>query len=367
MLPLWKIKHEIGRVFNQLTDLVSVKPGWLQRMQYDRSLRSCIRKIPGEVPIYNDIAIVLVYQPDGIPASLVCCLEHLKKKKVSTIVVSNAPLDEASTSILKEICFLIIERPNVGYDFGGYRDAILELFERKISPLHLFVLNDSNWFPIRHDCILIDKARADKSDLFGIFYDDRSKQDSKHFLHSYFYRFSQRLFESPVFHRYWTHAPMYDRKHVVIKKFERRLTAYFRKKGFSIGALYYPSDVSAAALSLPDGDLWAVVEQMSRRGVKRRPILSPAYEVGKQNGDWRPVAEDIIRNSRFKYYFLDTAPAILLGKLRTPILKKHTAPNFQEQRDLIFELGYDKELLPEVREEVRGWNDLIRANKKKTL
>ncbi|MDJ0993603.1 MAG: rhamnan synthesis F family protein [Dinoroseobacter sp.] len=367
MPPFWKVKREIRRVGRQATGIMIANTGKLRRLKYDHSERDRIQKTPGKIPMQDDVAVLLIYQPEEIPASVICCLEHLRDKEIATVLVSNAPLDAQSRNQLKELCYLVIERPNVGYDFGGYRDAILELFARGISPNNLFVLNDSIWFPIREGCDLIDRARSDSSDLYGIFYDDKSKQVSKYFLHSYFYRFNKRIFESPIFHRYWTRAPMFDRKDIVIERFERRLTAYFKKMGFTIGARYSPEDLVSAARSLSEEELRVVVEQLSKRRIESRPIFKPAYDLAKQNGDWQTAARDIIESSRFRFYFLDTAPIILINRLRTPILKKHTAENFQEQRDHIFEMGYDKDLLPAVREELRGWNDLIRANKKKTL
>lgn len=70
------------------------------------------------------------------------------EKGYAPFVVSNLPLPEVERGRLLPSVWRYIERSNFGYDFGGFRDAVLELASDLPRMERLFFLNDSTWSPL---------------------------------------------------------------------------------------------------------------------------------------------------------------------------------------------------------------------------
>ena len=120
MPPFWKVKREINRVFRQTVLFFQANTGGLRRRYYDSFQRKKTRETQGQVPLGTEVAVFLIYQPDGISPSVITTLQHLKEQGISTVLVSNTAVSSSDLARAKKLCFQILERPNVGYDFGGY-------------------------------------------------------------------------------------------------------------------------------------------------------------------------------------------------------------------------------------------------------
>jgi hypothetical protein len=145
-LPYWKLKREAKRVVHKMSGLPGVVWEYLfLRPLYDRKASREMVVYPGAKTITSEMAIYLVYAPDGLLGSHKDMLTQLAAEEIAPVVVSNMPLSQADREMLLAESALVIERPNVGYDFGGYRDAILQLAPYMVSLNQLFILNDSIW------------------------------------------------------------------------------------------------------------------------------------------------------------------------------------------------------------------------------
>jgi len=91
------------------------------------------------------------------------------------------------------VSWRVIERPNFGYDFGGYRDGILLLEAWGIAPERLLILNDSIWMPLAPNSTLIDRFEAAEGAVIGgILHPDKVrrrvvKRVRRGFVESYLY------------------------------------------------------------------------------------------------------------------------------------------------------------------------------------
>jgi lipopolysaccharide biosynthesis protein len=81
-------------------------------------------------------------------------------------VVSNLPLVPEERETLRRACWQLIERPNVGYDFGAYRDAILLLGPKLRDLERLVLVNDLLWFPVGEADWIDDAERLEADLLF---------------------------------------------------------------------------------------------------------------------------------------------------------------------------------------------------------
>lgn len=360
----WKLKREIKRFGMQISELRPFIQGPMNRIYYDRFKRGEILLTEGRQVAKTNTAIILIFQPNGVFPSLFKQLDHFLDHDVAPIVVSNAPLHPADRAALESKCLFILERPNFGYDFGGYRDGVLEFLKRGIKVENLFVLNDSIWFPIWPECTLLETAKQAEADVFGIFYSKKSKKQSHWHLHSYFYRFSARLVQSPEFSRYWASMPLYNgSKRIVIRQFETKLTANFVSKGFTADSLLNDEDVRRETQALNDDHLIRLLTYNIEADPLSRSIFRSVEGLTPADKDWRVKVQHLIENSKFGNYFLNAHPWVFLDGVRSPILKKNRDDKFISQRREIFALGLDDTLLPEVRAEAQTWDQDARATR----
>lgn len=352
LLPWWKIKREWRRLLLQADQWHWVLFGAARRRRHDRDRDQRIILTEGDCPPSPDVAVLLIFQPGGVLASTLAELDHFLAKGFAPVVVSNTLLAAHDLELLRGRCHLILQRPNYGYDFGGYRDGILTLLDRHTPIRNLVVKNDSIWFPLSADCNLLDRARASEADLFGIFLND-----AKHLhIQSYFYHFGPRILASPFFEEYWRGLVVSDNKHMVVHRCEMLLTKAFSAKGFSVEPVYQIADVRAAMKSLDDAALETLLRYYVQVETRSVPYLQALIGQSAADPAWRERVEALIDSSRFGKYFMITHPLVLFGKLHCPVLKKDRQPMYQLQRAELFRAGLADAFPDVVRSEIAGWD-----------
>lgn len=348
-----KLKREVRRLTGQLEDLFELIAAQPRRVRYDRHRGDLVRRTEGRQPIRPETAVLLIRQPDGVLQSTFYTLSWLGRQGVSAVVVSNAPLTGPDRLRLSQLCHLVIERPNLGYDFGGYREGILTLLERAETPEALYLLNDSIWFPLWDDCDALDRARASKSDLFGLVLNTNRHKVT--YLQSYFLRIGPDLLQSRDFQRYWRTMPLICKRHLVVRRLELRLTGYFAAKGYDIGCLHSRKDLTDCLLSLDDASLRACLLYMVEANEQESTLLQRMLADGTAFSELRPRIEDLIRSGVVQRTFAYADPG-LLSRLRVPFLKKARKPRGVAQRFRLCKQGLDQSFAPEVRTEISVWD-----------
>lgn len=362
MPPAWKLKREAFRLFRQLGGIKHFLQGPWNRWKYDRFERYKVTRLAGERPALDDMAVLLIYQPNQLLESLFFELSHLCDKGVSVVLVANHPLSDDDLQRLKPYCYLIMTRPNIGYDFGGYRDGILEILDRGLQVSNLFVMNDSVWFPLRTDCTLIETAKASGADAFGIFQNTKSRRDQHHHLQSYFYRFNKTLLSDQRFRKLWEKLPFFRSKELVIRKLEVTLSGKFISWGYTVSPLVRPEDVAAAGEKLTDEELQRVAHYhatTSRRGLQ---IFDKLIDMSPSDPGWPAERSKALTKSRFRYYFIDGHPLVLFRHLDTPFLKKSREGHYYIQRRELVSEGFHSDFDPIIQREITGWNDAAPPN-----
>ncbi|OYX18138.1 MAG: hypothetical protein B7Z04_13025, partial [Rhodobacterales bacterium 32-66-9] len=167
MIPRWKLRQEFNRFGEQIRALLSYPFEPLKKWKHDRDFPRSVRLTDGARSLGSKVAIYLIYQPRGILDSTVLTCTHLTKQGYSVMLVSNSKLAETDVERLIPQCWKIAERPNFGYDFGGYRDGIRLLREGRIAPKALVVLNDSIWWPIFTTDTILERMEAADVDVVG--------------------------------------------------------------------------------------------------------------------------------------------------------------------------------------------------------
>lgn len=250
---------------------------------------------------------------------------------------------------------MLLERQNLGYDFGGYRDGLLLLREMDARLDNVLLVNDSIWFPLTAGCSLLSDTLIAPEDLFGIFVNTKSRRNTHHHLQSYFYRFGPRVLADSRFWDIWQSMPLHNDKRLVVRTGEVQLTGRLAAMGYTVGSRYRPEDIVAATRELSDGQIIEIARFHAVTTDRGRSIFEPVLAGPAQGLADRLRAR--MADSRFRYYFIDAHPAIFLDVLKSPFIKKSREPHFVAQRDVIRAGGYLNGMLPEVRAEIETWDD----------
>lgn len=356
MIPGWKIRRELKRFAMQAGYLPWLIAAPRAKRAYDARKGAQIRLTQGAAPRTRELAVLLLYQPKGIVPSTLHTLAHLNAHGVSTLVVSNAPLSDADRESLGAQAWRIMERPNYGYDFGGYRDAILHILDDGPAPARLFVLNDSIWFPLTPDSDLIAEARTSDADLYGFVLNDRMRGAHRAHLQSYFFSFGAEAVANPAFKAYWRDLFLTNNKNLVVRRCEIPMTGAFRRLGFSVDARHRYSDGAQALKGLDNATLARVIAYQIQVDTRNAPRLAPHLKGEARDAAWRARVDADIDAGRLDKYFLIAHPAVLIGQLRVPLLKKDAQAIYRLQRRELIAAGYDEAFAAPVRDELRTWD-----------
>lgn len=250
MIPLWKVQREVKRLFHSLGALPEgVLTLFFGARYYDLFLARHIRQVAGQQLAGPRRAVYLIFPANGLLASHVRSLRYLAQHGVATTVVSNLPMSEVDKARVLALCHSYIERPNFGYDFGGYRDGVLSLRGIFSEIEQLILLNDSAWFPITdatdwlQDIAALDVDFAAAASNYGLPRPDPEafrdisfeySTDHRNFHYcSYALSFGPRMIRHPGFLRYWRTYPLSNSKKRTVRRGEIGLTQWALQAGMT--------------------------------------------------------------------------------------------------------------------------------------
>lgn len=238
MIPLWKVQREFGRLRQQL--MAVPEAIWEPRAArlHDLAFASGFPITVGDVPYLERVALILTYQTGELPNSLLKMCEHLRKNGFSPLIICNAPVTAAQSDALRPVAWRILQRPNFGYDFGGYRDGLRYLSSQGAHPHECLIINDSIWWPLRDSDTLLDRLRASESGIAGTVLRDR---DGERFLESYCYLIQGSVLQAPAFVRYWQNLALTSNKYKVIRRGERGFSSAMLAAGLGIRGVFETS------------------------------------------------------------------------------------------------------------------------------
>lgn len=357
-----KLVRETRRFGRQLGALVLRPWGHVARVAYDLQRRRSVRVTEGAQALQDEVAVILIYQPNGVLESTFWQIRWMAERGVTVIVVSNAPLNEDDRADLASNTYIVVERPNVGYDFGGYREGIMQLLDRGIHPSALYVMNDSVWFPLSETSDVLECSRAAAEDLWGLFVGLNWRRRKignlyNNHIQSYFFRFSGTILGDPAFARYWRRMSLVSSKHIVVEQKELLFTGYFSELGYSVGGLYNWREVVDFLLALDDEQMMHDILIHQAQFLRNEAaVILPLLNSGRMTAlEVRDVLRDKIDSTSIFGFSTAMHPAIMAA-LDFPFLKKQHAPIYIGQRAKLIELGLHHTFPDAVRREVESWN-----------
>ncbi|MFK7877639.1 MAG: rhamnan synthesis F family protein [Paracoccaceae bacterium] len=194
-------------------------------------------------------AIYLIYPEHGVLDSHIMALNWLHQHGVSALVVSNLALSDFDRARLTPCCWAILERPNIGYDFGGYRDGVLQIADQLSDLQQLIILNDSTWFPLpgSQDWLQnvsdlgVDFAgavphMAVKAQDSATFQDQRWTYDAtstRFYYASFALAFGPNILKDAGFLEYWQSLRLASAKNTTVRRGEVGLSQWVLKRGYT--------------------------------------------------------------------------------------------------------------------------------------
>ena len=277
-LPWWKLRREIGRLGAQA---IALPPELARRLYfrrwYDLVTARKIELTPGAVPLGAEAGIYLVFPSQGILPSHLHMLEEMRSQGIAPIVVSNLPLSAPDRDRLRPLVARIVERPNVGYDFGGYRDAVLGLAQDLPRLERLWLLNDSAWL-VPQPASWFAEARALGTDFMAatsnyamprvdperfrdITWDHSTGHRNFHYA-SYALGFGPRILRDRAFLRYWRGLDIRNDKTRTVRRGEIGLSQWVISRGYSHRATCEVDRLDAELAALPDAEIDRIAQDL---------------------------------------------------------------------------------------------------------
>jgi len=266
--PLWKVRRELARLGHDLVSYPSelARKVYFRRW-YDHVTARTIRQTEGACPDAPEIGLYVVFPVSGGQATHLRFLDEMRAAGIAPVVVSNLPLSQADRTRFAARSRLVVERPNVGRDFGGYRDGILAIAPLLSRLDRLWLLNDSVWLVpggggwfseargLGADMVAATSnfalPRPDPDRFREIFWAPATAHRNFHYA-SYALGFGGRILRDPGFLRFWRRLDIRDDKARTVRRGEIGLSQWVLRHGFTHGATAGIETLDREISALPD-------------------------------------------------------------------------------------------------------------------
>lgn len=350
-----KILHKAKRKHEKFKTFL-MKPIYrFQQRIFDRKRDARIKVEAGDLPLLNNVVVLLIYQPLGLSASLFHTLENIKSEGFSAFVVLNSPVTDADHQQLKANCALTMKRPNFGYDFGGYRDAILHLATGEYNLDSITCMNDSIWFPVFKDCDHLSKLLNINGNLVGYSHSEGRRGKESH-LQSYLFLFKGKKFlKSAIFLDYWSQLEISNSRHFTIRNSELKMMNYFKCKDCDIGWLFSANDLVRHYENCTAQEVVAAVEYLSEIGHHRASLFKdvPKDDVPTQ----RRILISGLKSGNLYKSIINSEPSVIFHRINFAVMKKSKDFNYQIQRKRSVDLGICDSFETSVKQEILKMNE----------
>lgn len=314
-----KLVRESVRALNRLKTLPALIYEPHLRRFYDAKRLSTTMSSKGQHPPRNKIAIFVVYQPNGLAGSTFETCKYLTACGYAVLVIANTPVVGHDRDNLLSHIWMLIERPNFGYDFGAYREGLRFIWDNMLSPEAVVILNDSTWFPLFDADTTLSMLASSNWDVGGIFL---GKNRNSLFLESYIYHVSKEALNNISYRQEWLCMPISSNRILTIRHCERGHSQRLAAAGHKLGALYSNEILLDRICVQSDQFVYNTLRfaayQESDLEQERINILSARTT----SMAWRATAESHLRVAMQRRNFYNSLPYAAAKLLNYPFLKK---------------------------------------------
>lgn len=221
------------------------------------SLRLRIKAVTkGNVAKKSDRYVVfVVYTKGPLPSFTLNLIEAIQRSPLNLVIVSNVKLDLSARTQLLDRCHLLIERSNIGRDFGGYKDAICILWSQNLNIDRLVLINDSLFFFKDGLDRILGELDGDH-EFIGL----TEVFEYHYHVQSFMLSFGPQAVRHKRFHRYWRKYRPITTRRWAIHKGEVGLTRHMTKAGFRPHILFHGAQLIAKFRDRSIGELFDAIE-----------------------------------------------------------------------------------------------------------
>ena len=245
------------------------------------SPNQAVSRWPVSSPVLGSkICVFAHWNPRGdVRQDVLRHVERLTDSGFAVIFVSNAGmLSVEANRVLQSICAAILVRRNIGYDFGGWREAMAAFSLPQANTELLVLANDSVVGPVQPLRTLWDGIDFSKADVWAC----TESWEVDYHLQSYWMTFGRVATSSAAWHTFWAGVRPLWNKNWLVRNYEIGLTRTLMRAGLRCQAVW------PQARLLPDMTLFPTdlaVEQAQRVGrlLQTGAPLNPTCEL------WRPL------------------------------------------------------------------------------
>ena len=248
----------------------------------------------------NRLGLFLCFDSEGtIDDYIKVLLDDMKKNLSDLCIIVNGDLSYESRMILMQYSTDIIIRPNIGFDAGGWRDAMMYHigFEKLQEYDEIILFNDSFFGPIYPFKEMFDVMDSKDIDFWGITVHGDTHNAKNlcpygyrpRYLQTFFLAFRQNLVKSKEFQEYWSNLPNYRDFNYIAFKHQAVFTRYFSDLGFKWAAYVDTIDLEETIdnpVSFHTFNMFDMVVNRRLPVIKRKAFKLPRqrhlrYNVGK--------------------------------------------------------------------------------------
>lgn len=260
-----------------------------------RSPHQIIAQKPiGFIHLKPKVVLFIHWDSSGhVQKSLFEYIRQLTESGRSVVFVTNSgQIEPSAETILMTLCEGILIRRNVGYDFGGWRDAIDTLGLPRPDTEEIIIANDSvcgPFLPLEPLLLRLDYTLAD---VWGL----TDSWQHRYHLQSYFIAFGPRAIRSPVFRRFWSMVIPAPSKIFIIRRYEVGLTQALLEAGLKVSALWPYETLTrqvtrAQIMGYPDSDTDEPIDPRQlarwRQGFRLREAIARRVALNPTSDLWR--------------------------------------------------------------------------------
>lgn len=187
-------------------------------------------------------AFYLFWAADGhVDDYITYCLEDLGRSVETVVFVSNGPLSEESRARVAPLVGEILERENVGYDVGGYQEALATFGAERLREYDEIILLNYTFFgPVYPFAEVFERSEKWAVDFWGL--TDHGETSPHPFaakkvmwshIQSHWIAVRRSMFDTEAFREYWATMPVIESYNDSVEHHEARFTHHFEGLGFT--------------------------------------------------------------------------------------------------------------------------------------
>lgn len=317
----------------------------------DTILRAQRQQHEGAYPRTEKIAIYVIFPQYGVQDSHLHSLRYLVENGYSPIVVSNLPLMKDDLTRLKPLAWQIMQRQNFGYDFGGYRDAVLDLAADLPKLERLVFLNDSSWFPLAGKANWLRLAEDSGKDVYAaeqhrgsdLAGQDQARNDHKvrpPYFASYAISLGVNVLRDHRFFQFWRNLRISNGKGRTVRRGEHGHSHWLRSQGFTCDALSKNDGIRDALAGLSEDQFAHIWRTALLSWNDESSDIFQQFDIPNPDSAWRAKQRDLIANHIAYTGVAIVLPQFAITHRNYPFLKKSVSGrNIATLRQTIMDLN----------------------------